>query len=93
MVVRKNQLSEHSRWSLESSLHDENYLESKGLDSSAGGKPSPILRNGQIFSIPIPTTDKNSPHRYRDVFINNINASDMLSIVGEKIGREHRLSF
>ena len=59
-------------------------LSRKGLDSSAGGKPSPILRNGQIFSIPIPTTDKNSPHRYRDVFINNSNASDMLSIVGAK---------
>ena len=59
-------------------------LSRKGLDSSAGGKPSPILRNGQIFSIPIPTSDKNSPHRYRDVFINNINASDMLSVVGAK---------
>ena len=59
-------------------------LSRKGLDSSAGGKPSPILRNGQIFSIPIPTTDKNSPHRYRDIFINNINASDLLSVVGAK---------
>ena len=59
-------------------------LSRKGLDSSAGGKPSPILSNGQILSIPIPTSDKNSPHRYRDVSVNNINASDLLSIVGAK---------
>ena len=59
-------------------------LSRKGLDSSAGGKPSPILRNGQIFPIPIPTTDKNSPHRYCDVFVNNRSASDMLSIIGAK---------
>ena len=59
-------------------------LSRKGLDSSAGGKPSPILENGQIFSIPIPTTDTNSPHRYGDVVINDINASDMLSLVGTK---------
>ena len=59
-------------------------LSRKGLDSAAGGKPSPILSNGQIFSIPIPTTDKNSPYRYRDVFVNNINASNMLSIVRAK---------
>ena len=59
-------------------------LSRKGLDSSAGGKPSPILSNGQILSIPIPTSDKNSPHRYRDVSVNNINASDLLSIIGAK---------
>ena len=64
-------------------------LSRKGLDSSAGGKPSPILKNGQIFSIPIPTTDKNSPHRYRDVCINNINASDMLSIVGTRTNSKY----
>ena len=59
-------------------------LSRKGLDSSAGGKPSPILENGQIFSIPIPSNDENSPHRYNDVVINEINAADMLSLVGAK---------
>ena len=59
-------------------------LSRKGLDSSAGGKPSPILENGQIFSIPIPSTDINSPHRYSDVVVNDISASDMLSLVGAK---------
>ena len=59
-------------------------LSRKGFDSSAGGKPSPILKNGQIFSIPIPTNDKNSPHRYSDVVVNDINAADMLSLVGAK---------
>ena len=59
-------------------------LSRKGLDSSAGGKPSPIRENGQIFSIPIPSNDKNSPHRYRDVVINETNAADMLSLVGAK---------
>ena len=59
-------------------------LSRKGLDASAGGKPSPILENGQIFSIPIPAPDKNSPHLYNDVVINDINAADMLSLVGAK---------
>lgn len=59
-------------------------LSRKGLDSSAGGKPSPILKNGQIFSVPIPTTEKKSPHQYSDVVINKRNASDMLSIIGAK---------
>ena len=59
-------------------------LSRKGLDSSAGGKPSPIMKNGQIFSIPIPTNDINSPHRYSEVVINDINAADLLSIVGAK---------
>ena len=30
-------------------------LSRKGFDSSAGGKPSPIFPDGQMFSIPIPT--------------------------------------
>jgi len=59
-------------------------LSRKGLDSSAGGKPSPILENGQVFSIPIPTTDESSPHQYRDVVVNGINAADMLSLVGAR---------
>ena len=54
------------------------------MDSSAGGKPSPILENGQIFSIPIPSSDENSPHRYSDVVINEKNAADLLSLVGAK---------
>ena len=60
-------------------------LSQKGLDASAGGKPSPILENGQIFSIPIPAPDKNSPHLYNDVVINDINAAEMLSLVATYI--------
>lgn len=59
-------------------------LSRKGLDSSAGGRPSPILKDGSIFSIPIPTKDKDTPHRYSDVIINGLNAADMLSVVGAK---------
>ena len=56
----------------------------KGFDSSAGGRPSPILKDGRIFSIPIPSSVGDSPHRYRDVAMHGLNASDMLNYVGVK---------
>lgn len=37
----------------------------KGFDSSSGGKPSPILPDGRMVSLPIP--DKQSPIRYGDI--------------------------
>lgn len=40
-------------------------LSRKGFDSSAGRKPSPILPDGTLLSLPIP--DKSSPIRYQDV--------------------------
>ena len=54
-------------------------LSRKGLDSSAGEKPLPIPESGQIFSIPIISNDKNSPHRYCDVVINEIIAGENYS--------------
>lgn len=40
-------------------------LSRKGFDSSAGGKPSPILPDGRMVSLPIP--GKQSLIRYRDI--------------------------
>lgn len=40
-------------------------LSRKGFDSSSGGKPSPILPDGRMVSLPIP--DKQSTIRYKDV--------------------------
>lgn len=40
-------------------------LSRKGFDSSAGGKPSPILPDGRLISLPIP--DSQSTIRYRDI--------------------------
>ena len=33
-------------------------LSRKGFDSKYGGKPSPIFKNGDIFSLPIPQNGK-----------------------------------
>ncbi|MFC1955807.1 hypothetical protein ACFLWZ_04680 [Chloroflexota bacterium] len=38
-------------------------LSRKGFDSSYGGYPSPILPDGRLISLPIP-----SPHSYEDSF-------------------------
>jgi len=40
-------------------------LSRKGFDSASGGKPSPILPDGRMVSLPIP--DKQSPIRYKDI--------------------------
>lgn len=40
-------------------------LSRKGFDSSAGGVASPILPDGAMFSLPIPST--HSPIRYQDI--------------------------
>jgi hypothetical protein len=40
-------------------------LSRKGFDSTSGGKPSPILPDGRMVSLPIP--DKDSKIRYRDI--------------------------
>ncbi|MBK6960624.1 MAG: hypothetical protein IPH23_05180 [Gammaproteobacteria bacterium] len=36
----------------------ENYLQQKGFDSSSGGKPSPILPDGRMVSLPILTSSR-----------------------------------
>ena len=40
-------------------------LSRKGFDSAAGGKPSLIMPNGALISLPIP--DETSPIRYQDI--------------------------
>ena len=52
-------------------------LSRKGFDSSAGGKPSPIFPNGQMFSIPIPT--KYSSHQtFEDIRKGDYSGADAL---------------
>lgn len=56
-------------------------LSRKGFDSSAGGKPSPIFPDGQMFSIPIPT--KYSSHQtFEDIRKGNYSGADALRQVG-----------
>ena len=52
-------------------------LSRKGFDSSAGGVASPIFDNGNLFSIPIPQKSL-SPHKYKDLFINQISGTDAI---------------
>lgn len=49
----------------------------KGFDSSSGGKPSPILTDGRMVSLPIP--DKHSSIRYRDIRWQEYNLGSIVS--------------
>lgn len=42
----------------------------KGFDSGSGGVPSPILPDGRLLPLPIPSA--RDPHRYADVTINGV---------------------
>ena len=52
-------------------------LSRKGFDSVAGGKPSPIFSDGQMFSIPIPSKH-NSPQTFEDVRKGGYSGADAL---------------
>lgn len=49
----------------------------KGFDSYSGGKPSPILPDGRMVSLPIP--DKQSPIRYADISWHEYNLGSLVS--------------
>jgi hypothetical protein len=49
----------------------------KGFDSTAGGKPSPILLDGRMVSLPIP--DNKSTIRYRDIRWQEYNLGSLVS--------------
>ena len=55
----------------------------KGFDSTAGGRASPILENGDIFSVPIPQK-RQSPFRYRDLRFNEFVGEEILNLIGAK---------
>lgn len=52
-------------------------LSRKGFDSGTGGKPSPILPDGSMVSLPIP--DDYSKVEYRDLNLHNVNLGQMVS--------------
>ena len=52
-------------------------LSRKGFDSSNGGCPSPILPDGTLLSMPIPSNDAES---YDDLCYNGETYSDILKV-------------
>ena len=55
-------------------------LSRKGFDSKYGGRPSPIFKNGDIFSLPIPQNGKSSK-KYHELNFNGINGTQALKEV------------
>ena len=55
-------------------------LSRKGFDSKYGGRPSPIFKNDDIFSLPIPQNGK-SPKKYHELKFNGINGTQALNEV------------
>ncbi len=55
----------------------------KGFDATAGGVASPILENGDMFSVPIPQKTQ-SPSRYRDLRFNEFSGEEILNFIGAK---------
>tara|TARA_Y100000994_G_scaffold237997_1_gene230130 strand:- start:118 stop:894 length:777 start_codon:yes stop_codon:yes gene_type:complete len=55
-------------------------LSRKGFDSKYGGRPSPIFKNGDIFSLPIPQNGKSSK-KYHELKFNGINGTQALKEV------------
>ena len=55
-------------------------LSRKGFDSKYGGRPSPIFKNDDIFSLPIPQNGK-SPKKYHELKFNGINGTQALKEV------------
>ena len=64
----------------------------KGFDSSSGGKPSPILPDGRMVSLPIPSkqSPKQSPIRYKDILWQEYNLGRFVSdLTGGRISASH----
>ena len=55
----------------------------KGFDATAGGRASPIFKNGDLYSVPIPQK-KHSPSRYRDLRFNGLSGKEILNLIGSK---------
>lgn len=61
-------------------------LSRKGFDSSNGGCPSPIMPDGTLLSMPIPSNDRDS---YEDLLYDGITYSDILSEISPRRDFEH----
>ena len=62
-------------------------LSRKGFDSSNGGKPSPIMPDGTLLSMPIPSEDDRDT--YSDLQYNGLRYSDLLSSLNMKNPSAH----
>ena len=54
----------------------------KGFDSGTGRKPSPILPDGKMVSLPIP--DRRSPIAYRDLILAGENIGQIVEVLTER---------
>ena len=64
-------------------------LSRKGFDSGSGGKPSPILPDGRLVPLPIPSL--NDPHTHDEVSINQTPLGALVEdLTGGKIERTRR---
>ena len=52
-------------------------LSRKGFDSKYGGRPSPVFKNGSLFSLPIPQFSK-SPTKFKALEFNGISGTQAL---------------
>ncbi|HEX2946303.1 MAG TPA: hypothetical protein VHT96_10155 [Clostridia bacterium] len=57
-------------------------LSRKGFDGNTGGKPSPIMPDGTLLSMPIPSNDGVA---YSDLKFNNVSYSKLLDDLGCKV--------
>lgn len=64
-------------------------LSRKGFDSGAGGVASPILPDGQLVSLPIPS--KRDPHRFDDVVLGGVPLGPLVEdLTGGRVKRDSR---
>ena len=63
-------------------------LSRKGFDSKYGGRPSPVFKNGSLFSLPIPQFSK-SPTKYKALEFNGISGTQALrEVASNKVAPE-----
>lgn len=64
----------------------------KGFDSGSGGVPSPILPDGRLVPLPIPSAG--DPHQYADVMVNGVQIDKLVEdLTGGRIKGSDRCHF
>lgn len=62
-------------------------LSRKGFDSSSAGCPSPILPDGTMLSMPIPTDDRK--YKYSDLSYNGLNYAELINTYNPKFKKTY----